>query len=273
MDSLTLAIPTRNRADLWKDGRVLGSILDQTDPDFELIVVDDDSTDETLAVLRPALKHCPQARLFTCNPHGNCTTRASVIPDNVAMRHAGGAIFAHSDDDVILDKNFVAQTKRWFRDNGPSVVYGALVFVDLANPDKVLMEDPRFRHLGKTECDVRLQPEWKGERGAVYATLRDVLRFVGGHDLRFAEARGADTRLGHRLRQVLPTWFSAQPGLIGQHLGYCYFQKCLLEARVEEMFATRKSPFTPATVATLVANGGLGFWRDGAQRLATELVL
>jgi len=46
----TIVIPTYNRADLI--GETIGSVLAQSDPDFEIIVVDDGSTDDTGAVVR-----------------------------------------------------------------------------------------------------------------------------------------------------------------------------------------------------------------------------
>ena len=46
---ISIVTPTYNRADTL--GRAIDSVLRQTCPDWELIVVDDGSTDETTAVL------------------------------------------------------------------------------------------------------------------------------------------------------------------------------------------------------------------------------
>jgi len=48
--SVTVVLPTRNRADLL--GRAIRSVLDQTHEHWELVIVDDDSTDGTDALVR-----------------------------------------------------------------------------------------------------------------------------------------------------------------------------------------------------------------------------
>jgi glycosyltransferase involved in cell wall biosynthesis len=50
MPRVSVIIPTYNRADLVKDA--INSLLTQTFQDFELIVVDDGSTDQTQEIIR-----------------------------------------------------------------------------------------------------------------------------------------------------------------------------------------------------------------------------
>lgn len=55
MPTVTVIIPTYNRVDLL--GEALSSVFSQTYQDFEVIVVDDGSTDNTASTLLPLVKH------------------------------------------------------------------------------------------------------------------------------------------------------------------------------------------------------------------------
>ncbi len=58
----SIIITTYNRAQLVK--RALNSLLSQTEQDWEAIIVDDGSTDETYAQILPYLKDYPKIRYF-----------------------------------------------------------------------------------------------------------------------------------------------------------------------------------------------------------------
>jgi len=71
--TVSVIVPTYNRAPLI--GRALASILAQTRPPDEVIVVDDGSTDETASLLRerfPSIRHLPQkhAGVSAARNHG-----------------------------------------------------------------------------------------------------------------------------------------------------------------------------------------------------------
>jgi glycosyltransferase involved in cell wall biosynthesis len=92
MPEVTVYIPTKNRSALLL--RAVSSVLSQTHEDWELIVVDDNSTDETpvflerLAALDPRIKFFRQSDSL-----GGCAAR------NLAISHASGTFIAGLDDD------------------------------------------------------------------------------------------------------------------------------------------------------------------------------
>lgn len=90
MAPVTVIIPTFNRADYLKFS--LASVLDQTTPPMEVIVVDDGSSDHTQDVLAPFLDSINYV-------HKSNGGKASAI--NLALAHACGKyIWVFDDDDV-----------------------------------------------------------------------------------------------------------------------------------------------------------------------------
>ena len=91
--SITVVIPTYNRgAAIYK---TIESALHQDLPadEFEIIVVDDGSTDDTFAVLEAAYAHNPRVRLFS-TPNGG-VARAR----NFGLEQARGEFIAYLDHD------------------------------------------------------------------------------------------------------------------------------------------------------------------------------
>lgn len=97
---ITVYMPTKNRAALMR--RAAESVLAQTFSAFELIIVDDHSTDETSAVLN-ALSEDPRIRVFTNPGKGACCAR------NLAIRMAKGKYITGLDDDDYFLPNRLAE--------------------------------------------------------------------------------------------------------------------------------------------------------------------
>jgi glycosyltransferase involved in cell wall biosynthesis len=82
-------------------GACIESVLNQTFRDFELIVVDDGSTDRTAEVVASYASRDPRIRGFSGPNRGVSHAR------NVAMRHARGRYFAFIDGDDEWDSRFL----------------------------------------------------------------------------------------------------------------------------------------------------------------------
>jgi glycosyltransferase involved in cell wall biosynthesis len=107
--SVSVIIPTFDRWPLV--GAAIESVLAQSFADFELIVVDDGSTDRTGAEL---VRFCSRLRLLTQFNRGASSAR------NLAVRHARGSYLAFLDsDDLWLPRKLAIQTA--FMQQHPSV--------------------------------------------------------------------------------------------------------------------------------------------------------
>lgn len=93
--AISVIIPTHNRGHWLPES--MDSVLSQTFADFELLVVDDGSTDDTLQVV----EQYPSVRYFRCNENQGVSKAR-----NLGLRHARGRYicFLDSDDLWVQDK-------------------------------------------------------------------------------------------------------------------------------------------------------------------------
>lgn len=100
---VTICIPSFNRADLVAE--TLDSILAQSDPRWEAIVVDDGSTDDSQAVISAYATRDRRVRLMTRGrePKGACTCR------NIAAENARGRYVLFLDTDDLLAPHCLEQ--------------------------------------------------------------------------------------------------------------------------------------------------------------------
>ncbi len=99
---ISVLLPVYNAADYIEEA--VQSVLGQTLAEFELIVVDDGSRDESVAVVARHARRDRRIRLF-------CTAHRGITPAlNTAVRHARGELLARMDaDDVSRPDRFLRQ--------------------------------------------------------------------------------------------------------------------------------------------------------------------
>lgn len=103
MDPLvSVLVPTFNRSPLLR--RALGSVLAQTYANFELLISDNHSTDDTVAVAREFVNRDPRARLIPSPPSN---TPAMHNIRHVLAAAKGKYAVVLSDDDFFLDYRYL----------------------------------------------------------------------------------------------------------------------------------------------------------------------
>ena len=102
----SVVIPTYNCAEYLK--RALSSVFSQTYQDFEIIVVDDGSTDDTSKVMQsfPGVKY-----IFTKENHGVSRAR------NEGLTHAKGRYICFLDSDDLWDEKKLQVQLQWMEEN------------------------------------------------------------------------------------------------------------------------------------------------------------
>jgi len=90
---VSILTPAYNSAGYIEE--TVASVLGQTFPDFEMIVVDDESTDDTIDVVRRAADGDPRVVVISSSHGGPATAR------NAALRIARGQFFALLDSDDV----------------------------------------------------------------------------------------------------------------------------------------------------------------------------
>jgi glycosyltransferase involved in cell wall biosynthesis len=84
-------------------GETVESVLRQTWPAFELLIIDDGSTDHTMDVARAAAGGDARVKSFS-SPHAG-----PAVARNVGLQHASGEFFALLDSDDVWDPRYLSE--------------------------------------------------------------------------------------------------------------------------------------------------------------------
>ncbi len=192
---ISLVIPTCNRKNTLL--LCLAAATNQDYPDYEVIVVDDGSTDSTGEMVQ---REFPQVRYLRQEPN-----RGPAAARNRGIEIATGEVVAFTDDDCLLPPDFLSRLMDGYR-RYPEVA-GVGGYLEASK--EVLQRNPFARYeayvthrvyragpeeyLGGFECPAG------GTNSMSYC--RRVLREVGGFDESFPYAAGEDADLKHFWRQ------------------------------------------------------------------------
>lgn|SRR5690554_122731 len=119
---VSVVIPTFNRADFIREA--VESVLAQTYPNFEILVVDDGSTDDTREVLK-AYSQEPRLRYFYQENQGQSVAR------NYALSEARGDFVCFLDSDNRWLPHKLEVSLQAFQENPDvSVIYGDIITIN-----------------------------------------------------------------------------------------------------------------------------------------------
>lgn len=151
---VSVIVPVYNRADLI--GSTIRSILAQTYSSFEIIIINDGSTDDTLDVLNKFVQEHPEKiTILNQNNSGQVTAR------NNGIKNAGGEYIAFLDSDDTWLPHKLEKQMPLFR-QGVGLVYSGINEVDESG-----------RILRTVPCE-------KDMRGDIYRQLLIKNRMTGG---------------------------------------------------------------------------------------------
>jgi len=263
--TLSVIVPTRNRAELWRSGWLLDSLARQTQVPDELVVALDHTEDDTLDAIRSSRMPFI-VRILEVRGTGAGEHQASAIADNCLFAAATGDILVHLDDDIAIGSHFCRRTSMHFTSHPRSVIWAHLRFVNAEHspltgrpPVDYRPTMAAKRHWPASPDGIFLLPaHWCVHWGAAYAVHRREVLAIGGHDLQLAGFRNADARLGGRLvRAGLSSYVTSKDEHAAEHLG-----------------TTRRSKTrsTGPTSGPKIANGGLGYWTSEACRASFRVI-
>lgn len=234
MDSLTVVIPTYNRAEVLRkalDGYKSQSAMEAI---AELIVVDDGSTDHTQSLVEKATKDCTFPIRYIRQPN-----KGPAAARNAAIREARSQLILFSDSDIVPEYDLVSQHLKSHRENpaNSSAVLGYVTWPPEPKPTPFmkwygekgpLFAYRRFRHgaqlsfLDFYTCNVSLKA----------AFLRD----CGQFDEDFKTAAYEDIELAYRLsKSGLRLHFNRHA--LGYHHQFFAFSDACLKARANSVAA------------------------------------
>lgn len=110
---ISFVLPTYNRLEFV--GECIQSLLEQTEKDIEIIVVDDASTDGTKEFLDDWAIQDPRVKVIH-----NETNQGGGRSRNIGMEAASSDIIAVCDDDDKYPNDRAEMTLRWFKENKKS---------------------------------------------------------------------------------------------------------------------------------------------------------
>lgn len=203
VETITVVISTRNRPNELK--KCIGQLKKSKDQDFELLIVDNASdTDET--------KHVVES--FEGVRYVREDRKGASIGRNTGIKHATHGVVAFTDDDVIVDEDWITRIKEGFENPLTMALTGLTIPLELSTKSQYIFErDWGFNkgYLPKTFDYAYVQkyvtaeeaiPVWDVGAGANMAFRKDVFKMVGGLDDRMgAGASGCceDSEMWYRI--------------------------------------------------------------------------
>jgi GT2 family glycosyltransferase len=179
----------------------LRSLLELDYPDYEVILVDDGSTDDTRAI---AARYAPSVRTVRQENQGLSVAR------NVGLREAAGEVIAYTDSDCVADPDWLTLFVHQLETTGAAAVGGpnlspedgrvaACVAASPGQPAHVLESDQVAEHVP----------------GCNMAFRREALEAINGFDPVYRKA-GDDVDVCWRLQQA-GMWITYAPGAFVWH--------------------------------------------------------
>ena len=144
MAEISVVVPVFNAEKTIR--RCLDSILNQTFGDFEVLIVDDGSDDNTAATIKQEyVERDKRYKLWMLKPSGPSAAR------NVALKHITGSIVVFIDADDFIEKDYFLALTRKFRDSDADVVFIGCNVIDYRTGNVIDQKIPQKNDTGYSE--------------------------------------------------------------------------------------------------------------------------
>ena len=164
----SVVITTHNRAELLN--KAVRSILNQTYPNFEIIVIDDASDDDTGQVI----KSFDGAKIIY---HRNQVNAGLSAARNRALAFSSGQYIVFMDDDSLLKDDFLETLNKIVTENKIYALSARIVDSD--------SQQPYVAHFNSIERKDLGYFDFKYFMGGAHIIHRNVIKKVGNYDERF----------------------------------------------------------------------------------------
>jgi len=168
MVKVSIIMPVYNEGKLMRDA--ISSVINQTFKDWELIIVNDASTDSTLKIAREFEKKERRIRVVS---HRKNKGRAAAL--NTGIKKARGKYIAFLDgDDIYLPEKTEKQVKFLEKHRDVDIVYGDMKVLNIdgkerivrsiefkENPKKILLESRKRKDLKEIKPSLLLSSDEK----------------------------------------------------------------------------------------------------------------
>lgn len=180
MPFFSIIIPSYNRASLIQNA--INALVNQTFRDFEVIIVDDGSVDQTAIIVQPIIQQFPFVKYFYQDNKGVCAAR------NKGAVNASGEylLFLDSDDSVTIE--WLNDFYILLKDKNYDVAFCNMKEVHSNGVEKIVNAENPYNNTSK-----------KGKYIAgMFAINSTIFKEIGMYDERIKF--GENTELGIRLR-------------------------------------------------------------------------
>ena len=153
--------------------QAIGSVLAQTISDWELVVVDDGSTDATASIVASYAERDPRIRLVRQDNAGTATAR------NTGWQHARGAFIVRFDADDILLPSYLEEFDRFIGEHPGRQIYACNAWRVRDDGSRVLFHrSPRFSRVVELTIEDMLQ---ESQIFTAAVSPREFLEAEGGY--------------------------------------------------------------------------------------------
>ena len=195
MHKVSVVIPTLNRADLV--AKTIDRIENQTVSTdlYEVLVVDNSSTDHTRQVLHQKAAAYPNLRVHVQTKRGAAATR------NVGIREADGEIVLFIDDDIFAEPNLIESHLNYHQGNPGAAIIGGVTapWDDVTDPFLRYLRDKRILN----PYSIKTGPmDFSYYHTGNVSTPRKTLCDAGGFNEEFCIYGMEDIELGYRLEKL-----------------------------------------------------------------------